>query len=149
MNRWTSIFNAPSSNSPINEGRSLEVPAPAPAAMPLPHESLGVQFGEAAEAATTALGRRLQSMAKDMSARSGGVVGSLLSRSVPGGKALGVATHAMAFGLDRGGKFLESEGFQGTVKSVSEQMKRNPIPFLLVGIGLGYLAGRHTKSRES
>jgi len=139
MNRWTNIFGAAKSNAPTEEGRSLETTPP------LAHESLGVQFGEAAEAATTALGRRLQSIAKDVAGKSSalGVLGG--SR----GGVLGVASTAVAVGLDRSGKFLESEGFQGTVKGVSEQMKRNPIPFLLVGIGLGYLAGRHAKSRES
>ena len=145
MNRWTSIFGSSGSGRLVSVEPSLETSAPAPT----PSESLGVQFGEAAEAATTALGRRLQSMAKDMNSKSGGIVGSLVSRSVPGGGALGVATNVVALGLDRSGKFLESEGFQGTVKNVSEQMKRNPIPFLLVGIGLGYLAGRHGRSREA
>jgi hypothetical protein len=147
MNRWTNIFGAPSPSSPVGEGRAPETPAPV--STPVPHEALGGQFGEAAEAAASALGKRLQSMAKDMNARSGGIVGSLATRHLPGGGALGVATQVVALGLDRSGKFLESEGFHGAVKGVSEQMKRNPIPFLLVGIGLGYLAGRHTKSRES
>jgi hypothetical protein len=145
MNRWTNIFGASQSSPPASVERPLGTLNPAPT----PGESLGTQFGEAAEAATTAIGRRLQSMAKDMNSRSGGIVGSLAARSVPGGAALGIATNAVALGLDRSGKFLESEGFQGTVKNVSEQMKRNPIPFLLVGIGLGYLAGRHGRSREA
>ena len=72
MNRWTNIFGAPSPSSPsspVSEGRSLETPAAV--SPPSPHESMGIQFGEAAEAAASALGRRLQSMAKDMNARSG------------------------------------------------------------------------------
>ncbi|HEX3315667.1 MAG TPA: hypothetical protein VHR72_12280 [Gemmataceae bacterium] len=140
MSRWTNIFSAPGSSSPTQQ-RNPEVPAPAPTTQ----ESLGAQFGDAAEAATTALGRRLQAIAKD-------VAGKASVLGVHGGSragVLGAASTAVAVGLDRSGKFLESEGFQGAVKSVSEQMKRNPIPFLLVGIGLGYLAGRQSKSRES
>jgi hypothetical protein len=144
MNRWNNIFGASGSNSPVRETTA----APAPIAPEL-HESLGTQFGEAAEAATTALGRRLQSIAKDVAGKSSvlGMLGGV--GGVRGAGVLGVASSAVAVGLDRSGKFLESEGFQGTVKGISEQMKRNPIPFLLVGIGLGYLAGRHSKSREA
>jgi hypothetical protein len=128
MKRWINLL----------AGETDAVPAaeqPPVVAAPLPHESLGVNFGDAAEAATHALGRKLQSIAKDVAGKSGG--------------ALGVASGAVALGLDRSGRFLESEGLQGAIKGVSEQMKRNPIPFLLVGIGLGYFVGRHSKSRES
>ena len=127
MTRWNNIFSGTApQDSPAASHTTIQVDTP--------QESLGSQFGHAAEAATTALGRQLQSMAKEVAGKSG---------------VLGVASTAVAAGLASSGRFLEGEGFQGVVKNVAESMKRNPIPFLLVGIGLGYLAGRSRKSNES
>jgi hypothetical protein len=143
MSHWTSIFG---DNKPIEK-----TPDPAPAAIPPrpPDEALGAPFGDVAQTATTAIGRRMQTIARDIHERSGGLVGSLAQRNVPGGVMLGIASNAVAAGLERGGKLLESEGIEGVVKGVSDQIKRNPIPFLLVGIGLGYLVGRHSRSSQS
>jgi len=151
MSRWTNIFGGAA--KPQQEGAPSISPttptSPTPTSDAESHESLGAHFGEAAQAATTALGRRMQAMARDINERSGGVIGTLARRHVPGGVMVGVASHAVAAGLEHGGKFLESEGLQGVVKNVTEQMKRNPIPVLLLGIGLGFLAGRKTRAGNS
>ena len=86
--------------------------------------------GRRAEEATAALGERVQSMA-----------GTLRERGPQEGM-LGSATGAVADRLDSAGRYIQEEGLVGMAEDVTELIRRNPIPAMLVGVGIGFLLGK-------
>jgi len=59
---------------------------------------------------------------------------------------VGKAADKVADGIEQTGKYLKDEGFTGMGKDMLELIKNNPIPALLIGVGLGYLLARATRS---
>lgn len=59
---------------------------------------------------------------------------------------MGNASRHVADTLERGGRYLQEEGVSGMANDVTDLIKRNPIPALLIGIGVGYLIGRALRS---
>ncbi len=90
--------------------------------------------GERAESATQSVGRGMESLAgtiRDRGPQSGFI----------GGAASGVAS-----ALDSSGRYLEEQGLSGIGEDLTNLIRRNPIPALLIGIGLGFLLSRMTRS---
>jgi len=56
------------------------------------------------------------------------------------------AADKVADTLDSSGRYIKEEGLGGMANDLTELIKRNPIPALLVGICLGALIGRATRS---
>jgi hypothetical protein len=48
--------------------------------------------------------------------------------------------------MEAGGKYLEEQGMTGLVDDVAGLIKRNPVPSILVGVGLGILIARAIRS---
>jgi len=90
--------------------------------------------GQKAEDATSSVGSSMKSLA-----------GTLRERGPHGGFA-GQATSSVADSLERGGRYLEEQGLRGIGEDLTNLIRRNPIPALLVGIGVGYLLARATRS---
>jgi vacuolar-type H+-ATPase subunit H len=86
--------------------------------------------GKRAEEATSALGEKAQSMA------------SSLRERAPREGMLGSASGAVADTLDSAGRYLQEEGLVGMAEDVTELIRRNPIPAMLVGIGIGFILAR-------
>jgi methyl-accepting chemotaxis protein len=87
--------------------------------------------------------------AEDMTGKVGSGMQSLaqtIRGSAPNSGMIGQATGAVASTLERGGRYLEQEGLQGMGEDLTDLIRRNPIPALLVGIGLGFLLARATRS---
>jgi hypothetical protein len=112
-------------------------PAATPTPLPVRVEPQGVtgQLGRMADDATAALARGMKNMSK-----------SLQERPTPVGLA-GTTSLVVARTLDRAGKYLERKGCRGALEEVGGAIKKNPLPYVAVGIGLAFLAGRATKSR--
>jgi hypothetical protein len=91
-------------------------------------------LGQKAEDATAAVGCGMQSLA------------GTIREKIPQGGKLGEASAAVARSLDQGGRYLEKEGLQGIGDDLTNLVRRNPIPALLLGIGVGYLLARATRS---
>jgi hypothetical protein len=64
--------------------------------------------------------------------------------NLPHDGVIGDASEYVADALETGGKYLQQEGFSGMAEDLTAMIRRNPIPALLVGIGLGYLIARST-----
>jgi hypothetical protein len=71
--------------------------------------------------------------------------GTLRERGPHGGR-LGDATTAVADRLDTAGRYLQEEGLSGMADDLANVIRRNPIPALFVGIGIGFLLARVTRS---
>jgi len=59
---------------------------------------------------------------------------------------LGKAADCVANTLEAGGRYLEDKKISGMAGDVTDMIRRNPIPALLVGIGLGFLLARTLRS---
>jgi len=59
---------------------------------------------------------------------------------------LGKASGAVAGALESGGKYLEDKKISGMADDLTDLIKRNPIPALLIGVGLGFLLARTFRS---
>jgi ElaB/YqjD/DUF883 family membrane-anchored ribosome-binding protein len=80
-----------------------------------------------------------------------GAVGSSMSslagtvrESLPHEGMMGQASEYVADALESGGRYIQQEGFSGMAEDVTNLIRKNPIPALLVGIGIGYLIARST-----
>jgi hypothetical protein len=60
----------------------------------------------------------------------------------PNSGILGTATHGVADAIEGTGKYLEDKNLHGMMEDVTGLIKRNPIPAVLIGLGIGFLAGR-------
>jgi len=86
--------------------------------------------GHTAEDATSSLGSGIQSAA------------GRLRDTFPREGVLGSASQAVADTLDRTGRYIEERNISGMANDVTEVIRRNPIPAVLVAVGLGFLLGR-------
>jgi hypothetical protein len=93
-------------------------------------------IGQKAEDATSAVGGGMKNLAGQV--REHG----------PREGMLGGATSAVADTLEKGGRYLQEEGLKGIGEDLTSLIRRNPIPALLVGIGVGFLLARATTSRS-
>lgn len=98
--------------------------------------------GKVGEAASWA-GQRAEDAAGGMGSgmRS---LGETIREKGPQGGILGGATSAVGGAFANAGSYLEDKGFSGIGSDLTELVRRNPIPALLMGVGLGFLLARLT-----
>jgi phage-related tail protein len=94
-------------------------------------------LGQKAEDATHAVGRGI------------GSLGGTVRENLPQSGVLGAAASSVASGLESTGQYLEKEGLQGMAEDLQNIVRRNPLPALLLGIGLGFIIARAIASRNS
>jgi len=93
-------------------------------------------LGKRAESATHAVGSGMKSLA------------GTLRESLPHEGVIGAASSTVASGLETSGRYLEKESLQGIAEDVTNLVRRNPIPALLLAVGLGFILARATSSRS-
>jgi hypothetical protein len=92
-------------------------------------------IGKKAEDATHAMGEGMKTLAdtiRDKGPREG---------------VFGSATSSVASGLESGGQYLQEHGIGGIGEDLTTLIRRNPIPALVFGIGLGFFLARATARR--
>lgn len=92
--------------------------------------SAGCYVDSKAEEATSALGGGLKA------------AGEAIRQNMPHEGRFGQASSAVAQTLNDTGEYLEREGLKGIGGDLACLIKRNPIPALIIGIGLGFLVAR-------
>jgi hypothetical protein len=85
---------------------------------------------EKAEHATEALGAGIEAMGKSIREHS------------PEHGVLCNAGQAIGAKLEAGGHYLHDQGLSGIATDITNCVRRNPIPTLLVGLGVGFLLAR-------
>jgi hypothetical protein len=90
--------------------------------------------GRKAEDAASGLGSGMKSLA------------GTIREHTPDKGMLGSATSAVADTLESGGRYLQEHGLSGIGDDMTNLIRRNPIPAVLVGIGIGFLLARATRS---
>jgi len=94
----------------------------------------GSFISEKADKATEAMGSGMESL------------GHSLREHTPHGGMVGAAGEAVASRLEQGGRYLEQHGLGDMASDVSTMIRRNPLPAVLIGIGVGFLLARLTRS---
>ena len=90
--------------------------------------------GDKADTAVSSVGGGMQSLA-----------GTIRDKG-PSSGVLGGAASGVASALDTSGRYLEEQGLSGIADDMTHLIRRHPIPAVLIGIGLGYLLARVTRS---
>lgn len=100
---------------------------------------------DAVSSAASSAGRTVDNLAS--SAGSGlKSVGDRIESALPKEGYVGAASHAVASGFQQTGQYLEQEKLSGMMEDVTDVIRRNPFPAILVGIGLGFIIGRTLRS---
>jgi len=90
--------------------------------------------GKTAENLTSSAGASLRNL------------GDTMRENTPHEGMLGTASQAVANTLRDSGKYLEEAGLSGIGEDLTQLIRRNPVPAVLVGIGIGFLMGRVLRS---
>lgn len=94
---------------------------------------LGAFMEEKAEQATQAVGAGMESL------------GAAIHEHEPSEGVLHNTGEAVAGKLEGGGQYLETHGLKGVGEDLTNLIRKNPIPALLVGVGVGFLLARMLK----
>ena len=92
----------------------------------------GSTVQEKAHEATLAVGVGMKSLA------------GTIRENAPRDGVLGTASTAVADTLETGGRYLQNESLRGMTEDVANLIRRNPIPSVLVGVGLGFMLAKLT-----
>jgi type IV secretory pathway TrbL component len=103
-------------------------------------QTASTAMGKAQEMARDA-GKRVEEATANLGERVQSVAGTIRERGPREGM-LGTATERVADSLDTAGRYIQEEGIAGMAEDVTEIIRRNPIPAMLAGIGLGFLLAR-------
>jgi hypothetical protein len=100
-------------------------------------------LAERAKDAATALGDRASEAATAVGSGMESLAGTIRERGPREGM-WGSASDQVARTLETGGRYLKEEGLSGMLDDVAVMVRKNPIPAILVGIGVGFLLARTT-----
>jgi len=92
--------------------------------------------GKKADDATSSVGSGMKNLA------------GTIREKMPEKGMLGAAGSAVADTLESGGRYLQQQGLSGIGDDLTNMIRRNPIPAVLLGIGVGFLLARATTSRS-
>jgi len=94
--------------------------------------STASNIGHKAEDATHAAGSGMKSLA------------DTLRDKAPQGGMLGGVAGSLANCLESSGQYLQQEGLSGMAGDMTNLIRRNPIPAMFVGMGIGFMLARVT-----
>ena len=69
-------------------------------------------------------------------------IGDSMERSMPHSGVLGAASQAVAESVKSGGEYLEDAKLSGMVDDVASLIRKNPIPSVLISMGIGWFVAR-------
>jgi ElaB/YqjD/DUF883 family membrane-anchored ribosome-binding protein len=90
--------------------------------------------GQKAEDATSSLGATLKTAADKVRS------------NTPNEGMFGRASDVVAGALEHGGEYLQDKNLSGMADDLTAMIRRNPIPAVLLGVGVGFLIGRTLRS---
>jgi hypothetical protein len=109
-------------------------------------QEFGNTVGQKMSDAASFVGQKAEDAAQRMGAGMKSLGGTVREHAPHSGMA-GSASSAVADSLERSGRYLEERGLGGICTDLTNVIRRNPIPSLLIGIGAGFLLARATSRR--
>jgi len=100
---------------------------------------------EKAESAASFIGAKAQQTVSSVGAGMKQLAGTV-REAAPSRGMLGAAGATMADTLESSGRYLQEHDLKGIGDDMTNLIRRNPIPALLIGIGIGFLLARATRS---
>lgn len=100
--------------------------------------------GAMAKQATRDAERRADDLVADAGVGIQGM-GDRLSQNTPQSGVLGTVSQSVARSVKEGGQYLEDRKLSGITEEVAQVIRRNPIPSVLIAIGLGWFVARKLK----
>ena len=97
-------------------------------------EGMASTIGHRAEEAVGAIGGEMRALA------------GTIRESAPQGGVVGSAASGMAGTLESGGAYLQEHNLRGMGEDVTNVVRRYPLQAILLGIGVGFLVGRASRS---
>ncbi len=101
--------------------------------------------GSMASQAASDVGKKADDLAASAGAGIQGL-GDRLSKNTPQTGVVGSASQAVAKTVKDGGRYIEGAKLSGITEDLAELIRRNPIPAVLLGIGLGWFVCRKLRS---
>jgi len=102
--------------------------------------------GQAVSGAASTVGKKAEEWTADAGHKVSSLADTVRHQGPGGSGMLGKANEALAEGLDSAGGYMSDKNLSGMMSDVTDLIKRNPIPALLVGLGIGYLLGKSLRS---
>jgi len=106
-----------------------------------PLQQAGTDIGHTAKEAAAYVGDKAE-RASEAVACGIEAVGRSLREHSPDHGILCNAGHTVGAKLEAGGHYLHEHGISGVADDITNIVRRNPIPTLLVGLGIGFLLAR-------
>jgi hypothetical protein len=75
-------------------------------------------------------------------------LGGTIRDHLPHSGIAGSASSAVANSLETSGRYLQEHGLSGIGADLTNLIRRNPIPAVLIGLGAGFLLARATAARS-
>jgi ElaB/YqjD/DUF883 family membrane-anchored ribosome-binding protein len=101
--------------------------------------------GQAISSAASAVGQKADDLTASAGSGTRSLAGTVREQGPESGM-LGKASHAVADALEQSGRYLEQKQLSGMVEDIGEMIRRNPLPAVLIGVGIGFLLGRAMRS---
>ena len=115
-------------------------------------KEIGATVGDKAKEIGSAVGDKARELAStagqkasNLTARVGGGMESLgesIREHTPHSGTAGAVASRVADNLERGGRYVREKELSGMADDLADVIRRNPVPAILVGVGLGYLIAR-------
>jgi hypothetical protein len=97
-------------------------------------EGMASTLGHQAEGAVEAVGGEMKALA------------GKIRDNTPAGGVFGSAASGVASGLESGGAYLQDHNLRGMGEDITSVIRRYPLQAILLGIGVGFLVGRSSRS---
>jgi hypothetical protein len=105
-------------------------------------ENEGKDFGQ--QASASAVSDRVEGAASSVGSGMQSLAGTIRDRAPQGGL-MGSAASRVAGALETGGRYLQEHDLRDIGSDVTNLIRRNPIPAVLISLGIGYLLARATR----
>jgi hypothetical protein len=101
---------------------------------------------DAASTAVASVGSAISQQADNLVSQAGDGVSALvdqIAQQLPQEGLWGQASQSFAHKVRDGGEYLQQEGLSGISDDLSELIKNNPLPAVLIALGIGWYIGRN------
>jgi hypothetical protein len=110
-------------------------------------KDMGAAAAQKAGEAASYLGKKADDATASVGTGMKNLAGTIRDKTPEKGL-MNTAGSAVADTLESGGRYLEHQGLSGMSDDFAGMIRRNPIPSILLGIGVGYLIARATTTRS-
>jgi ElaB/YqjD/DUF883 family membrane-anchored ribosome-binding protein len=143
---WFDLFKEIEMATVTNQGNMNKIKDTA-ASVADKAQDMAQKAGSEIAKTASAIGERADTAAESVGTNMKNFAGTIRD-NLPDSGYVGTASKTVASGLESAGQYLEDKGLSGIGGDMTEVIKRNPIPAVLIALGVGYLIACST-SRSS